>query len=67
MACTNAYEKEIEQLLVTANNVIAKQKEIIAKAQEGNSWKDKITALEKAHIEERNQSQAAFSGYQTIL
>ena len=54
MACTNASEKEIEQLLVTANNVIAKQKDVIAKAQEGNSWKDKIAALEKAHIEERN-------------
>lgn len=53
MACTNAYEKEIEQLLVTANNVIARQKDVIAKAQEGSSWKDKIAALEKSHIEER--------------
>jgi len=32
MACTNAYEKEIEQLLVTANNVISKQKDVITKA-----------------------------------
>lgn len=49
-ASTNAYEKEIEKLLVTANDVIAKQKEAISKAEAGANWKDKIAKLEAEHI-----------------
>ncbi len=41
-ASNNAYEKEIEQLLIAANQVIAKQKEALNKAQDGTSWKEKI-------------------------
>jgi hypothetical protein len=59
-AQTNAYEKEIEQLLLTANNVVCKQKEALAKAEAGASWKEKIAKLEAAHLEERKNSQAAF-------
>jgi hypothetical protein len=55
-ATTNAYEREIEQLLLTANNVVAKQKEALEKAEAGAQWKDKISVLEKAHIEERTRS-----------
>jgi len=42
-ANNNAYEKEIETLLIAANQVIAKQKDALAKAQDGASWKEKIS------------------------
>ena len=45
-AIQNAYEKEIETLLGSANNVITRQKEQIEKAQEGDAWKQKIRQLE---------------------
>ena len=48
-ACNNAYEREIEQLLVAANLIIAKQKDALQKAQDGTSWKEKISQLEAAH------------------
>lgn len=67
LAHSNAYEKEIEQLLVAANQVIAKQKDALAKAEQGAQWKDKIAALEAKHLEERKQSQGAFSGYQQMI
>lgn len=35
LAHTNAYEKEIEQLLVAANGVIAKQKDALNRAEQG--------------------------------
>jgi hypothetical protein len=41
-AQTNAYEKEIEQLLLTVNNVVCKQKDALSKAEAGTGWKDKI-------------------------
>jgi len=62
-AHNNAYEKEIEQLLVAANTVIAKQKDALKQAQDGSNWKDKIAAIESTHLQERNESQAAFKGY----
>lgn len=55
-ASNNAYEKEIEQLLITANQVIAKQKDALKQAQDGTQWKDKIAALEVQHLQERNES-----------
>ena len=48
-ACNNSYEREIEQLLVAANLIIAKQKDALQKAQDGTSWKEKISQLEAAH------------------
>ncbi len=42
-ASNNAYEKEIETLLVAANTVITKQKEALKQAQDGTSWKEKIS------------------------
>ena len=42
---------------------IAKQKDALAKAQDGSSWKDKISSLEAAHLQERTDSQQAFKGY----
>ena len=41
-AIQNAYEKEIETLLGSANSVIVRQKEAISRAQEGEAWKSKI-------------------------
>ena len=55
-ASNNAYEKEIEQLLVAANQVIAKQKDALRQAQDGTSWKEKIATLESQHLQERNES-----------
>ena len=55
-ASNNAYEKEIEQLLITANQVIAKQKDALKQSQDGTQWKDKIAALESQHLQERNES-----------
>lgn len=49
-ASNNAYEKEIEQLLISANQVIAKQKDALKQAQDGTSWKEKIAAIEQSHI-----------------
>ena len=55
-ANNNAYEKEIEQLLVAANGVIAKQKDALQRAQEGGNWKEKINQLESTHLREKNES-----------
>lgn len=62
-ATNNAYEKEIEQLLIAANGVIAKQKDALQRAQEGNNWKEKISQIEAAHLREKNESQEAFKSY----
>ena len=45
-AMTNAYEKEIETLLQSSNSIIARQKEALTHAQEGETWKNKIRQLE---------------------
>ena len=42
-ASNNAYEKEIETMLIAANSVIAKQKDSLKQAQDGTSWKEKIS------------------------
>ncbi len=42
-ASNNAYEKEIETLLIAANSIIAKQKEDLKSAKDGTSWKEKIS------------------------
>jgi uncharacterized protein (DUF342 family) len=42
-ASNNAYEKEIETMLIAANSVIAKQKDALKQAQDGTSWKEKIS------------------------
>lgn len=42
-ASNNAYEKEIETLLIAANTIIQKQKEALKSAQDGTSWKEKIS------------------------
>lgn len=55
-ASNNAYEKEIETLLIAANQVIAKQKDALARAQDGASWKEKISQLEREHKAEREES-----------
>jgi len=49
----NAYEKEIEQMLIAANNVIARQKDAVTRAEAGTSWKERIASLEADHIAER--------------
>ena len=41
---------------MTANNVVVKQKEALAKAEAGSSWKDKIAKIEQSHLEERTNS-----------
>lgn len=64
-AHNNAYEKEIETLLVAANQVIQKQKTELQKAQDGASWKDKISQLEQQHLAEKQETQKAFRGYRT--
>ena len=42
-ASNNAYEKEIVTMLIAANSVIAKQKDALKQAQDGTSWKEKIS------------------------
>lgn len=66
-ASNNAYEKEIETMLIAANSVIAKQKDALKQAQDGTSWKEKISQLEKEHNSERLESQAAFKGYRHTI
>jgi hypothetical protein len=41
---------------MTANNVAVKQKEALAKAEAGSSWKEKIAKIEASHLEERTNS-----------
>ena len=41
-ATQNAYEKEIEILLNSTNEVISRQKDALTLAQEGDAWKGKI-------------------------
>jgi hypothetical protein len=36
--------------------VIAKQKDALQRAQEGNNWKEKISQIEAAHLKERTES-----------
>jgi len=55
-AVQNAYEREIETLLNSANGVISKQKEALVRAQEGEAWKKKISALEAEHLESKKES-----------
>ena len=66
-AIQNAYEKEIETLLQSANGVIARQKDQLTHAQEGEAWKSKIRALEQQHIEEKRESLEQFQEYKKRL
>ena len=59
-AIQNAYEKEIETLLASANNVISRQKEQLTRAQEGEAWKQKIRAIEGQHLDEKKESLEQF-------
>ena len=66
-AMTNAYEKEIETLLNSSNQVIARQKEALTHAQEGETWKAKIKKLEQDHAEEKKESLEQFQEYKKRL
>lgn len=66
-AIQNAYEKEIETLLSSANTVVSRQKDAITKAQEGEAWKRRISALEQQHLDEKKESQRQFQDYKTRL
>ena len=66
-AIQNAYEKEIETLLGSANSVIVRQKEAISRAQEGEAWKAKIRQLEQQHVDEKNESLEQFKEYKKRL
>ena len=66
-AIQNAYEKEIETLLGSANSVITRQKEAISRAQEGENWKAKIRQLEQQHVDEKNESLEQFKEYKKRL
>ena len=66
-AVQNAYEKEIETLLNSANGVITKQKDALTRAQEGEAWKQKIKALENEHLEDKRESQTQFQEYKKRL
>ena len=66
-AVQNAYEREIETLLNSANGVISKQKEALVRAQEGEAWKKKISALEAEHLESKKESQEQFMEYKKRL
>ena len=59
-AIQNAYEKEIETLLNSANGVISRQKDALTHAQEGDAWKAKIRSLENQHVEEKKESLEQF-------
>ena len=66
-AMTNAYEKEIETLLNSSNQIIARQKEALTHAQEGEAWKAKIKKLEQDHTEEKRESLEQFQEYKKRL
>ncbi len=66
-AIQNAYEKEIETLLASANTVITRQKDSLTRAQEGEAWKNKIRALESQHIEDKKESLEQFQEYKKRL
>ena len=63
-ASNNLHEKEIEQLLITANEVIDQQNDALKIAQEENNyWKEKISQIEAAHLGEKNEFVDAFESY----
>ena len=66
-AIQNAYEKEIETLLNSANGVISRQKDALTHAQEGDAWKAKIRSLENQHVEEKKESLEQFQEYKKRL
>lgn len=66
-AIQNAYEKEIETLLASANTVITRQKDSLTRAQEGDNWKAKIRALEQQHVEDKKESLEQFQEYKKRL
>ena len=66
-AISNAYEKEIETLLNSANSIISQQKDALTNAQEGDRWKNKIKELETKHLAEKEASQRQFDDYKVAL
>ena len=57
---TATHEKEMEQILKEANEIICKQKNEISKAKENNDLKEKIKQLEQDHTREKKESQREF-------
>ena len=66
-AIQNAYEKEIETILQTANQTISRQKEALAKAQDGNQLTEKVKELEAQHLAEKEASMDQFKDYKKAL
>ena len=60
---TNCHEKEMEQILKEANEIIMKQKSEIEKAKNDSSLKDKMKKLEADHVKERKDTQKEFDVY----
>lgn len=60
---TSVHEKEMEQILKEANDIILKQRSEIDKARNNQDLKEKIKKLENDHIAERKQSQRDFDVY----
>jgi hypothetical protein len=53
---TNTHEKEMEQILKEANEIIVRQKTEIEKLKNNNDLKERVKEIEQQHIKERKES-----------
>jgi hypothetical protein len=66
-ALTNAYEKEVEQILRDSNDIIKRQKEALDKAKESNNVADQLREIQERHEAEKRESQKAFDEYKRVV
>jgi phage host-nuclease inhibitor protein Gam len=64
---TNCHEKEMEQILKEANDIIIRQKNEIDKLKNNSDLKEKVKELEQQHIKERRDSQREFEVYKQAM
>ncbi len=66
-ALTNAYEKEIETILTSANGIVSKQKDALDKAKSMNNYADQIKQQQETHEREKRESQEAFESFRVSV
>ncbi len=52
-ALNNAYEKEIESILNSANGIVSKQRDALDKAKQMNNYADQIKQIQSQHDKEK--------------
>jgi len=55
-ALTNAYEKELEQILQDSNEIIKRQKEAVEKSKDQTNVLEKVQKMQDKHEREKRES-----------